>query len=143
MPSLTPKARKLAGRLLSFEAPGNNNKKTAAFRVSEQLRQPLSILVGAAGFRALLSRALGLAGEEVRWLKAIHIDASGSMEGLEETGAQLSADEIARGETVLIAHLIGLLVTFIGVALTARLLQDIWPGVSPRDLDSATEKDDG
>lgn len=143
MPSVTPKARKLAGRLLSFEAPVDNNKKTAAFRVSEQLRQPLSMLVGAAGFRALLSRALALAGEEVRWLKAIHIDASGSMEGLEETGAQLPADEIAQGETVLIAHLIGLLVTFIGGALTARLLQDIWPGVSPRDLDPATEKDNG
>lgn len=143
VPSVTPIARKLARRLLSFEAPVDNTGNPAAFCVTEKLRQPLSTLTGAAGFRALLSRALALAGEEVRWLKAIHVDASGSLEGLDETGAQLSPDEIAEGETILIARVIGLLMTFIGGALTAHLLQDIWPEVSPRDLDSETEKDNG
>jgi hypothetical protein len=36
-------------------------------------------------------------------------------------------EDATHGERVLVAHLLGLLVTFIGPALTRRLLQDIWP----------------
>jgi hypothetical protein len=40
--------------------------------------------------------------------------------------AQLSDAEIAEGEAVLVAQLIGLLVTFIGATLTLHLLQEAW-----------------
>lgn len=144
MGSASPKLRKLAQRLLSLEpAPGKAGDRTAAFRVTEKLRQQLSIVTGAAGFRAVLARSLALASEEVRWLNGIHVGANGSLEELDGVCAELSPEEIARGETILLARLIGLLVTFIGAPLTAHLLQDVWPKLSPRELDSETEEEDG
>jgi len=49
--------------------------------------------------------------------------------------AQLDKEEIANGEVALLAQLLGLLVTFIGEAVTARLLEDAWPGVLVNDFD--------
>lgn len=138
------KLRKLAQRLLAIEDPPEKRGDTAVvFVVTEKLRQRLSILTGNAGFRAVLARALALAAAEVRWLNRIHIDARGSLEGLDEACAQISADEIARGQAALITQLIGLLATFIGASLTAYLLRDVWPEVSPDDLSSETEEDNG
>jgi len=111
---------------------GVNN--SPAFRVCEKLRQPLSRLAGVAGFRSLLSRALALANDEVRWMKAIHVRADGSLEGLDEAQAQLSETEIADGEIVLIAQLIGLLATFIGEELTLRLVHESWPDAAFDDM---------
>ena len=91
--------------------------------------------MGVDGFRLPLSRALALANDEVRWLKAVHVTADGSLEGLGEIEAQLSQDEIAQGEVLLIAQLLGLLLTFIGEALTSRLVQEAWPELSSSDLD--------
>ena len=128
--SITPEVKALASRLMAYEAgtaKSTHAEKSVAFRVSDKLRQPLSRLTGVAGFRSLLSRALALASSEVRWLKAVHINADGSLEGLDEAQAQLSQNEIAQGEMVLVAQLIGLLVTFIGEGLTLRLLQEAWP----------------
>jgi hypothetical protein len=51
--------------------------------------------------------------------------------------AKLNKAEIANGEAVLIAQLLDLLVTFIGEALTLRLLQDAWPGKYLEDFDSS------
>ena len=113
---------------------GVNN--SPAFRVCEKLRQPLSRLAGVAGFRSLLSRALALANDEACWMKAIHVKADGSLEGLEQAQAQLSETEIAEGEVVLIAQLIGLLVTFIGEELTLRLVQESWPDAPFDDMNA-------
>ena len=113
---------------------GVNN--SPAFRVCEKLRQPLSRLAGVAGFRSLLSRALALTNDEARWMKAIQVKADGSLEGLEEAQAQLSETEIAEGEVVLIAQLIGLLVTFIGEELTLRLVQESWPDAPFDDMNA-------
>lgn len=137
-----PALRKLARRLLALEAASGKARGqlgAAAFGVSERLRQPLSTLAGAAGFRSLLSRALALASDEVRWLKAVHIDADGS---LGSDAGRLSDDEIADGEAALVAQLIGLLVTFIGEALTLRLLQETWPKLSFARPNFEPEQDD-
>lgn len=144
MRSATPRLQGFAQRLLALEAgSGEKGESDTTFRICEKLRRQLSPLAGVAGFRALLSRALALAGGEVRWLKAVHVNAQGSLEGLDEVRAGLSAVEIAEGEAILVARLIGLLVTFIGEALTLRLVQDIWPRISSRDLSSEVEKDNG
>lgn len=145
MRSVPPSLKKFARRLLALETAGKAADASgwAAFQVSEKLRRPLSTLAGVAGFRSLMSRALALATGEVQWLKAVHIKADGSLEGLDEVRAQLSAAEIAEGEAALIAQLIGLLVTFIGESLTVRLMQEVWPEISARDLNSETEKDHG
>ncbi len=130
-----PKMRDLAQRLLAYEAGADIPSGSAAASVSEKLSRPLSTLVGVAGFRSLLSRALSLGNTEIAWLKAVHIKADGSLEGFDESGAQLSSAEVAKGEVILIAHLLGLLVTFIGEALTLGLVQDAWPKVTSDDSD--------
>ena len=137
MSRATPKLRRFAQRLLALEAAASTAAAQAptAFRVCETLRRPLSRLAGVAGFRSLLSRALALATDEVRWLKAVQVTAAGSLEGLGGIEGQLSQAEIAQGELLLIAHLLGLLVTFIGPALTVRLVQEAWPELPAGDLE--------
>jgi len=87
-------------------------------RVCDKLRRPITTLAGAAGFRSLLARALTLAKRESPVLGAWEVQADGSLQGLNGEAAQSGA--------VLIAHLIGLMITFIGEALTLRLLHDVW-----------------
>jgi len=40
---------------------------------------------------------------------------------------QTDKEQARDGGAILIAHLIGLLLTFIGEGLTFRLVQDVWP----------------
>jgi len=130
MSSAPPKLKGFARRLLAHDAilgKPVGTKDSKDFRVCEKLRGPLSRLTGFGGFRSLLSRALALAGEEVPWVRALHIKADGSLEGLEKLEVKLDSREVAEGELVLVSHLLGLLVTFIGPALTLGLLRDIWP----------------
>lgn len=132
----TQKMRDLAQWLVAHEANKSSGAKApAAFGVVEKLRRPLSELTGATGFRSLLSRALALAHGEVRWLRAVHVKGDGSLECPAEM-AQLHQKEIAHAEVVLITHLLGLLVTFIGEGLTFRLLEEVWPEAPINDFDS-------
>ena len=140
MRAANPTLRNLARRLLALEASSERAREAAgssAFHVCEKLRQSFSTLAGVAGFRSLMSRALTLASDEVRWLKAVHVNADGSLEGLDD--AQLTDAEIAEGEAVLVAQLIGLLVTFIGATLTLQLLRQAWPDASLGALGSEPE----
>ena len=130
--------RDFAKRLIAYETGGNKSSGTktpAAFHVCEKLRPHLATLMGNAGFRALLSRALALASAEVPWLRAVHVKADGSLEGLEELHAQLDPEEFAEGRVVLLAQLLGLLVAFIGEDLTLRLVREVWPKLPLNDLD--------
>lgn len=99
----------------------------AAFRVCGKLRGPLSSLIGAAGFRSLFSRALALAKGKVPWLGGFEVGPDGNLGFSAETDHQLDGIDAAQGGTALIEQLLGLLVTFIGEALTLRLVQNVWP----------------
>ena len=146
MRSASPELRRLARELLALEAATATSaagSRSAAFHVNDKLRRRLSTLAGVDGFRSLLSRALALAKGEVGWLRAIRVEPDGTLEGLDDALAHLSADEFAEGETVLVARLIGLLTTFIGEGLTLRLVQDVWPEIAARDPNSGTEMDHG
>ena len=138
-----PVSRQLARRLLTYEsAAGKNSELTesAAFRVCEKLRQPLSTLAGVAGFHSLLSRALTLARAEAPSLSAVQIGADGSLKGLDELGPQIDKDMSKEGGAILIAQLLGLLLIFIGEGITLRLVQDVWPESAFDDRDSGKEK---
>ena len=128
MNQATPKLRIYAERLIAFEtsrtAP-SKSKTTAAFVVIETLGPHFGAVMGAVGFRALLSRALVLANAEVAWLRELHVSEDGSFAGLSELEAQANPEEIVAGGIVLLARLLGLLVTFIGEDLTLRLLSNI------------------
>jgi hypothetical protein len=115
----------LARELLGLEGPGK--ERLAAFKVCEKLRNPLSKLAGIAGFTSLLHRALEASKKDARFLKNVSVRADGSLDGLEQIASKLTADEVSDGQTALVASLLFLLVTFIGEALTIRLIQDIWP----------------
>lgn len=126
----THKLNEVARQLLVHEAArraDGGGERAAAFQVCEALRGPLRKLMGVAGFRSLLSRALTLAGTEVHWLREIQIGTNGSLEGLDDIRAKLGARRIEAGEIALVAQLLGLLETFIGPVLTLSLLRDIWP----------------
>ena len=125
-----PETRHLAQRLLAYEGVAGKNSEpaaSAAFRVCERLRHPLTTLAGVDGFRSLLSRALTLARAEAPSLSAVQLAADGSLQGLDELVPQIDKDQATEGGAILIAQLIGLLLTFIGEGLTLRLVQDVWP----------------
>ena len=133
----TPQMRDIAERLVAYETRGNKasgTKTPAAFHISEKLRPHLATLMGDTGFRSLLSRSLALANAEVPWLRVVHVKADGSLEELEALEAQVAPEEFFEGGVVLIAHLLGLLVAFIGGALTLQLVREIWPKMSFDDL---------
>ncbi len=82
------------------------------------------------GFQALINRALTLTKAEIPRLAPVKIGQRGCLEHLGDIDPRLSPDEAAKGETVLIGHLLDLLCTFLGEALALRLIQDAWPGAS-------------
>jgi hypothetical protein len=125
-----PKSRHLARRLLTYEAVAGKNSEpaeSAAFRVCAKLRRPLITLAGVAGFRSLLSRALTLARAEAPSLSVVQVAADGSLKGLDELKPQIDKEQARDEGAILIAQLLGLLLTFIGEGLTLRLVQDVWP----------------
>jgi hypothetical protein len=142
MSQATPQMRRFAQRLIAYEARLANRSSEAAgqaiFHVIDKLRPQLVNLMGNAGFRALLSRALALANEEVRWLRAMHVKADGALEGLNELHTQVDPVEYIEGKVVLLAQLLGLLVALIGPGLTSSLVGEIWPKIPLRDLDFVT-----
>jgi hypothetical protein len=130
--------RDFAKRLIAYETKGNKSSETktaAVFFVGEKLGPHLATFIGNGGFSALLSRALVLANSEIPWLRAVHVKADGSLEGLDGVGAQVNPAEISEGKVVLLAQLLGLLVAFIGESLTLRLVREIWPKIPLNDLD--------
>ncbi len=107
------------------EPPATGGRE--AVRVCEKLRLPLARLAGVEGFRSLMSRALALAKAEVSSLAAVQVRADGSLEGLDGAGPDRDAGAGGKGGAVVVAQLLGLLVTFIGEPLTLRLVRDAWP----------------
>ena len=130
--------RDFAKHLMAHDALRNKSseaKTPAAFHVADRLRPHLATLMGNGGFRALLSRALALANEDVPWLRAVHVKADGTLEGLEELHAELDPADFLEGRVTLLTQLLGLLVAFIGPGLTSRLVGETWPQMSPDDTD--------
>jgi hypothetical protein len=122
---IPPQTQELAQRLLAHEnAAGKTSEPTqfAAFGVCERLRQPLIALVGIAGFRSLLSRALTLARAEAPSLSAVQVAADGSLQGLDELRPQVDADQAREAGIILITQVLGLLARVVGEAMTLQLV---------------------
>jgi len=138
MNTATPAIRNLARRLIALDAARDPSAGPAdeAVRACEKLRVPLAKLAGVAGFRSLMARAMAAATAEVPWLASVQVRVDGSLEGVD--AARLHQGAVPGGEAgvVLVAQLIGLLVTFIGEPLTWQLVRDAWP-------DAATDETDG
>lgn len=122
--------RDFAGKLLAYVAAAGaatEPQDSPGFRVCAALRGPLAKFMGAAGVGALLSRALALASVEMPWLRQLRVHDDGTLDGVAEIEAKQGPGAITEGEIALVGQLLGLLVTFIGPALTLSLLHDIWP----------------
>jgi hypothetical protein len=87
-----------------------------------------------------------LARAEAPSLGAVEIAADGSLQGLYELGPQINKDKdrdqanANEGGAILISQLLGLLLTFIGEAVTLRMLQDVWPEEAFDGPDSGEDK---
>jgi hypothetical protein len=140
MNTATPAIRNLARRLIAFESacipPDGMGGESA--RACDKLRVPLAKLTGAAGFRSLMARALVLATAEVPWLASVKMRADGSLERFDEVGRQQGSG--VEAGTVVVAHFLGLLVTFIGEPLTLRLVRDAWPDATADETDPRAEE---
>lgn len=134
--------REFAARLIAFEAAGSRTPDAgvfAAFAVPDKMRTHLTTLMGNGGHRALLMRALVLAGAEVSWLCDARVAIGGNLEKPSPAvGAPshllVNPDEVIEGGVVLVAQLIGLLVAFIGERLTLQLVSEVWPKLPAKDL---------
>jgi hypothetical protein len=104
------------------------------------LRESLSVLAGARGFRTLLARALALAKTEAAWLGQLEVSATGALVYPAELERELEPKEAAKGAAALVAQVLELLATFIGEALTQRLVQQIWPKAAFGDSQSGGKK---
>ena len=125
----SPNTREIAERLLVFES-GEQSSSGAnappAIHVCQKLGLPLSKLVGETGSRALLARALTLAKREAEVLNSVKVTDDGALEGWNGQAESASS--------VLVSHLLDLVVTFLGEALTLRLLRDVWPDRTISDV---------
>ena len=132
--------RELAQDLLDYEAFAGETSKpddSATFRVYEKLRQGLGQFAGVIGFQSLASRALALARSEAPSLSALRVSEQGALVGLDQIEHQFHIDKIqagefpaSEGEIILISRLLGLLLLFLGEALTLSLLRVTWPGAT-------------
>ncbi len=131
----------MARRLLALEAASARAPDSHAHEavlVCEKLRISLTRFAGADGFISLLRRALALARAEVPAARNLALKADCSLEGLERIAADSGA-AAAEVAVAITAHLLGLLVTFIGEPLTLRLLREAWPDASPDNFRDRTE----
>jgi len=143
MSTASPEIQDLTRRLLAFEAAHDNSSDAGvdvAVQVIEELRLRLIKFAGIDGFRSLLSRALTLAQAEVPSLNMVQVRADGSLEGFDRSEQSQEAGAAGHAGIVLVAHLLELLVTFIGEPLTLRLVRDAWPDASMDGADLRTEE---
>lgn len=98
--------------------------------------------MGPGSFQALLTRALARSIAEVPWLAELRATETGQMDGLTGAIATRSAEHIAEAEVVLLAHLLELLVIFIGPSLTLRFFRQAWPQITFDFSDFGNANDD-
>ena len=138
MSRATPLMRAFAMRLIELESKVIKSRQSQVeltILVIEKLRPHLSNIMGGAGFRALLSRSLALAKQEIPWLHTVQVNGDGALDGLIQLETQDRPDDFFEGSVVLLAHMLGLLVAFIGESLTLQMMGGVWPNASLTNLE--------
>jgi len=139
MPQVPPAARVVAWRILLHEAGGHVEPAAlteAAERADARLRARLADLIGLTGYTTLVARAVRLAQADVPALEGVTVaagepEAEGRLRGVPEfTRASGDAAAIEAGLSAILAHVIGLLITFIGEDLALRLVHEAWPDLA-------------
>lgn len=114
--------RAWASRLLAIEgATSASETSSPTAEVFGRLRISLTRVVGPDGFAALQKRALALARAEIPALGAVKVTPDGRLEGIE------ALSDGGKSATAIFAHVLGLLIAFIGESLTLRLMHEAFP----------------
>jgi len=147
MPEVSPAAHALA-RYMLLDETGERLEPAALAAAVERadirLRARLVDLIGLAGYTTLVARAVRLAQAEVPALTRVTVDtgviggagAEGTLRGVRdfvEVARVSDADPRAAeaGVAAILAHIIGLLIIFIGEDLALRLVREAWPAPAP------------
>ena len=124
--------RDLARRLLAAEAASQSavgSHVHEGVRVCEKLQISVTRFAGSDGFASLLRRALALARAENPSLQTVKLKPNGTLDNCEALAVP-AANGGPEGAVAIIAHLLGLLETFVGEPFTLRLVRQAWPGAS-------------
>ena len=126
-----PALRQLALTVLAqhSEPEGTEGLAAAARRAYDELAHASTPLIGQIGVDALIARALHLAQREHPWLSEAP-ESDPANEPFAQMIANASRQDPAmatEGTAAVFATFAGLLVTFIGEALTTSLLRKAWP----------------
>ena len=123
----TPAMIELAHKLFAFEERSDldSNGEKDSTRVIEKLRILLTRFSGSDSYAALMRRAVVLARMEDPSLEGRAVTQSGSIPSFEGISIETSL--------TLTAHLLDLMGTFIGHALTVTLLAETWPADKLKD----------
>ena len=134
-------AENLARRILACEADkGDHPQVHAVSRAVEKLHPYLTKYVGVAGFHALLVRALAMAKAQIPWLASLQVKADGTLEGFDAAAQMRDADDAGKGGLALLTELLGLLVTFLGEAITLHMVQEVWSGARLDELNFSAKE---
>lgn len=140
MSDVSSPAHHLARFLVAQEdekAHGDEAAMIPALHAVEKLRVPLSKLSGVEGYRSLLSRALTLAKARAASLGALEAGLDGSLLVSNTAPSEMNGDDSAGGTedgVILLSEMLGLLISFIGEALTLQLLRAVWPDATPEHM---------
>jgi hypothetical protein len=138
------KSREFAQCLIALDARSAAPKSTVpAFQTCARLRPQLAVLMGNAGFTALVGRALSLASAEAQWLEKVHVQPDGTLEAPATSEIPVEPEQLAEGGGALIIQLLGLLVEFIGEDLTVHLVEQTWPELSDRHSGNGVKHENG
>ena len=137
METPSPSTRDLAQRLLAASLTVSDSQVHEAVVVSDKLRTSLTRFAGVDGFISLQRRALVLARAEVPSLQCVKVGMDGRLQGFEE----VTSETLSGAGAAITAHLLELLVTFIGEPLMRTLVHEAWPDTSLDISNSTMEKD--
>jgi hypothetical protein len=131
--------RELAGWILAYELDllnGEAAPAVAAERACQRFYERLRPLVTLAGSQAFMSRSLRLAGAEFPFLGSVRAGPSSEecLQGLDAALIDVEAAAATAGFVTVLAHMIGLLVTFIGHDLTMHAIRQAWPDARTQHL---------
>jgi hypothetical protein len=141
MPDTTPTARDVAKKLLEQELRRVDLEEFVAVqRALDRLRAHMTVLVGAIGVQALLSRALAMTKRARDWLDPVRLRPDGALEGFSEAARDQDEATRAEGMREFLSQLLALLVAFVGEDYTRQLVRDAWSAAADDANPNGTER---
>ncbi len=112
-------------RITPGRAESDSPTEAQAVQVLARLRVPLSVLVGSAGLRALISRAMSTNRRSYPWLEGADVTSKGLVMG-GALAARPSEEELAEGEAAVTSSLLSSLRALVGEGVATNLLTSVF-----------------